>query len=115
MKRLTKRNICVSSWCQVVAVSILFSQIIQLVGAQNSQVNSIDPNDQLELTINTSERQNRALNSSEEDGCPMCNLSEVSSWRHFCDSENFLNNLRTHSCVSVRDFSLKNVIFFIFL
>lgn len=77
MKRLTKKNICVSSWCQVVAVFVFVLQIIQLVDAQNLQGNSIHPDDQLELTINTNERQERALNNSAED-CPLCNLSEVS-------------------------------------
>lgn len=83
MKRLMKKNICVSSWCQVVAVSIFILQFIQLVDAQSLQSNSIHPNDHLELIIDTNERQNRALKASEEENCPMCNFSEVSDSKAF--------------------------------
>lgn len=83
MKRLTKKNICMSSWCQVVAVCILASQIIHL-GTHAQSTNE-------EKTIPAAEqnvRITRALNSTGD--CPLCNLSEVSV---ASESENFLNNL----------------------
>jgi hypothetical protein len=70
MKRLTKKNICMSSWCQVVAVCLFASQIIHLVDAQSTtDATTADSSDHTELSHST---------ESTEGNCPMCNLSEVS-------------------------------------
>lgn len=84
MKRLTKKNICMSSWCQVVVVCIFAaSQIIHLVNAQSTTDATTDSND------HTTE-----LSHSTEGDCPMCNLSEVSELAPcFYESEIFLDKI----------------------
>lgn len=78
MKKLMNKNICVPMWYQVAVICIL-THVLQ----SDAQGSNINPNDQLELTSNLKmQRQQRALNSLNDEDCPYCNLSEV-SWRLF--------------------------------